>query len=465
MKPNTEFQGISLKGTIQPDSLDKRMGETGIPGLPLFRRHWGFAAVLAFWTVLLFVNVFELAPSLRFRGVRFGGGDFCQYYMGGVVAHEGMWTDLYPLDLAAAPRPDKSAVSARLSDAMKRRNAYVSWKFIYPPPLAVFIGPFDLLSFVAARKVFTCLLFGAVVWFLALFRSECDDWDLQPDLSNFLVLAVGTGLPVCESVMMANATPFVMLASLLALRSLRRNHAVGTVFSFALAGLFKGVSAVWVPLLFLRRRRRILAICIVAGAAVLILPHLLGAPLDLWKTFLRDVVPGSRKLYWIGDGNLGLPSLLAWLSGGSGLSVAAKRSLGITQIAVLVSAYVLAWRAGRKDAATAEGLALFLATLAFQLFSPICWPHYACNVVGFLPLCLAVAGVHAGRRLRGQQWISTAVLAIAFLLVWYPIGNLAKYAFHAPILGFGRTAGYLLMLFWGLGTLVRLARNTETLDT
>ena len=429
-----------------------------------FRRQWGLLAVLAFWTAVAVVNLADLAPSVQFRGIRFSGGDFGQYYMGGVAANEGLWNELYPVDLATAPSPDKASVSPALAKALSDRNAGVSWKYIYPPPLAVFLAPLDWFSHTVSQRVFTTLLFGAVVWFLVLFRRECDDWNLPPFLANLLVLLVGTGLPVSESVLMANATPFIALASVLALRSLRGNRTAGAVFSFALAGLFKGVSAVWVPVLFLRRRWKILLAGIVAGAAVLVLPHLLGAPLDLWTTFLRDVVPGSRKLYWVGDGNLGLPSLVAWLSGNGGLPAAAERILNVAQVAVLVSAYALAWRAGRNGAARAEGLALFLATLVFQLFSPLCWPHYAFNVVGFLPLCLSVAGVHAGRRLRGRQSISTVVLAIAFLLVWYPIGNLAKYAFHAPILGFGRTAGYLLMLFWALGTLVRLARNKETLD-
>ena len=419
---------------------------------------------MVFWAGIVAANVIGLGSAVRFRGVRFTGGDFGQYYMGAVVANAGIWDDLYPVDLATAPSPDKASVSPVLAEAMSERGADISWKYIYPPPLAVFFAPLDWFPHTVSKRVFTTLLFGSVIWFLVLFRRECDDWNLPPFLANLLVLLVGTGLPVSESVLLANATPFIALASLLALRSLRGNHTAGAVFSFALAGLFKGVSAVWIPVLFVRRRWKILLAGIVAGAAVLVLPHLLGAPLDLWKTFLRDVVPGSRKLYWIGDGNLGLPSLVAWLSGNGGLPAAAERILGAAQIAVLVSAYALAWRAGRNGAARAEGLALFLATLAFQLFSPLCWPHYACNVVGFLPLCLAVAGVHAGRRLRGWQWISTVVLAIAFLLVWYPIGNLAKYAFHAPILGFGRTAGYLMMLAWGLWALARHAKGAETGD-
>jgi hypothetical protein len=420
----------------------------------------GIALVLVVWAVLFVVNVLELAPSIHFRGIRFSGGDFGQYFMGGVVANERIWDDLYPIDLATVPSPDKASIAPRLADALRCRGADVSWKYIYPPPLAVFLAPLDWISFPMARMVFSGILFGSFVWFIFLFRRECDDWNIPPMLSNLLVVAIGTGIPICESVMLANATPFVMLSSLLILRSIRRNRIAGSVLAFALAGLFKGISVAWVPILFLGKRWRILAAGVLVGCFVLSLPHLMGAPIGLWSTFLFDIIPESRKTYWIGDGNLGLPSLIAWISGGR-LSATVERLLAIAQFLLWGTVYGLAWRMSRTGKAYAEGLAIFLATLVFQLFSPLCWPHYACNIVGFLPLCLSLSGVRSSHRLCRRQWISLAVIAIAFLLVWYPIGNAVKYALRMPIFGFGRTFGYLLMLLWGLWSLCHPACSVE----
>ena len=417
--------------------------------------------VLAFWATLAVVNVFDIAPSVKFRGIRFSGGDFGQYYMGGVVASEGIWGDLYPTDISTAPSPDKASITARLASELSKRKASSSWKYIYPPPLSVFLAPLDWLPFTVSRRFFTALLFGAVFWFLVLFRRECDDWNLPPLLANLLILVIGTGLPVCESVMMANATPFIALSSLLALRSLRKNKVIGSVFSFALSGLFKGVSAFWIPALFLWRRWRILVAGSVVGMIILALPHVLGARINVWDQFIQEVVPGSRKLYWIGDGNLGLPSLIAWLYGGRDLSTVLQRVLSYSQLLVLVIGYALAWQVSRKDSACAEGLGLFIATVTFQIFSPICWPHYAFNVIGFLPPILSASGIRNGRRLNSAQWFSVSIVVLAFALSWFPIGNAAKYVFHAPILGFGRTFGYLLMLAWGFATLIHMAFHHE----
>ncbi len=78
----------------------------------------GIALVLVVWAVLFVVNVLELAPSIHFRGIRFSGGDFGQYFMGGVVANERIWDDLYPIDLATVPSPDKASIAPRLADAL-----------------------------------------------------------------------------------------------------------------------------------------------------------------------------------------------------------------------------------------------------------------------------------------------------------------------------------------------------------
>ena len=417
------------------------------------RKNFGLALVLGPWAALAAINVFDIVPTVKFRGVRFSGGDFGQYYMGGVVANEGIWENLYPTDLLTAPSPDKATITPRLSAELSKRGAEKSWKFIYPPPRAVFFAPLDWMPFSVARKLHVGLLFGSVMWFLVLFRRECDDWELPSLFSNLLVLAIGTGLPVCESVMIANATPFIALASILALRALRKNHVVSSVFAFALAGLFKGVSAAWVPALFLWPKWRVVVAGTATGVILLVLPHLLGAPIDLWSHFLHEVVPGSRKLYWIGDGNLGLPSFFAWMSEENDLSAALREALKAAQLMILALAYTLAWRMSRRNSSRAEGIALFVATVAFQLFSPICWPHYAFNVAGFLPLAMSTAGLRKGHRLAEGQWFSVGIVALAFTLTWFPIGNAAKYVFHAPILGFSRTFGYVLMAGWGLWNL------------
>ena len=425
-------------------------------------RHWGLCGVLIFWLVLLAINVLDLFPGVRFRGIRYHGPDFDQYYTAGVVAQERLWHGLYPPDMGTASTPHGATLHPDVAAELARRQATSRVNNVAPPPLAVFAIPLAMLPFHMAYKAFAAVQFLATLWFLLLFRKECDEFRLPPNLANALVLVVGTGLPVCESLMLANSTTFVALATILALRSVRHSQTASSVFAFALAGLLKGFSAVWVPALVIWKRWRTILWGAVCGTIILTMPHLLGAGLDVWQRFFSDVLHTANGTpYWIGDQNLGLPSFFAWLYPNCPMPRPLSVVLAVGQPILLVAAYTLGWRASRFGETLAMGLSLFLATLSFQLFSPHCWPHYAFNVVGFLPLAFSASGVRTGCRLHGIQWFYVVIVALAFALSWFPIGNAAKYVCHAPILGFGRTFGYLLMLFWGFVTLIHMAFHHE----
>ncbi len=427
-----------------------------------FVRHWGLCGVLVFWLALLAVNVLDLFPRIQFRGIRYHGPDFDQYYTAGVVAQKRLWHGLYPPDMATAPTPHDATLHPDVAEELARRGASSRVNNVAPPPLAVFAWPLAALPFRTAYKFFAVLQFAATIWFLVLFRKECDEFLIPPLLSNILVLLVGTGLPVSESLMLANSTTFVALATILAIRSVRHHRTALSVFAFALAGLLKGFSAVWAPALLIWKRWRIVFWGAVCGMIVLAMPHFLGAGLDVWQRFFSDVLHTANGTpYWIGDQNLGLPSFFAWLFRKGTMPRFLSMILTVGQPILLVATYTLGWRASRFSETLAMGLSLFLSTLVFQLFSPHCWPHYAFNVVGFLPLILSASGVRNGCRLNGIQWFSVGIVVLAFVLSWFPIGNAAKYVLHAPILGFGRTFGYLLMLSWGFGTLVHMAFHHE----
>ena len=58
----------------------------GLPSCKHAGKNWAFFVVMAFWSALLLVNLMDFAPSVTFRGVRFVGIDFDQYYAAGVAA-------------------------------------------------------------------------------------------------------------------------------------------------------------------------------------------------------------------------------------------------------------------------------------------------------------------------------------------------------------------------------------------
>ena len=421
----------------------------------LLSAHWGFVAALAVWVALAIVNLLDLTPSIQHRAIRHHGGDFDQYYAGAVAAKEGLWDSLYPVDLEKADYPMAAQLAPDIAATLSARGATRNaTKFIYPPPFATILLPLAGFSFTCAMRLFAVLSFAALLWFLALFRRECDDCRIPRFWANALIFAVGTGIPACESIMMGNATPFVGLAALLVLRGLRRNQTGRTVLAFAIAGLTKGFSAPWVPALLIWRKWH----TIVAGATcVLVLvavTALLGAHFSTYETFVRTVIPASRgHLYYIGDSNLGLPSILAWCIGK--LPESANKLFAALQIGLITVAYTLAWRVPRQFQTMAQGLALFMATLSFQICSFICWPQYVFNIIAFLPLALRASLIHDQ---KNRAVIARFVIvATGFALAWFPIGNAAKYLFHVPLFGFGRLFGYLILLAWGYIELARLS--------
>ena len=92
---------------------------------------------------------------------------------------------------------------------------------------------------------------------------------------------------------------------------------------------------------------------------------------------------------------------------------------------------------------------LFLSLLIVLLFAPISWTHYILLLLPFFPTCLKL---NTGRKLL-------SLYCIGWSLVWFPIGNMIKYLCKLPILGYGRTLGYICLLIWGLFTLWNLSED------
>ena len=425
----------------------------GLPSCKHAGKNWAFFVVMAFWSALLLVNLMDFAPSVTFRGVRFVGIDFDQYYAAGVAAADGLWTEMYPESskFVKGRRPAEAPYKPGLSEDLSRRGAAVRTKNIYPPPTALLFRPLAAWNFTVAQRLFVAFLFLCVAAFLWLLFDECLFWGIPARAANIVVLLAGTGLPMTESVMLANMTPAIGLCGLLVVRGVRNGKPLPTVLGFAVAGLTKGFSAVWIPALFIRRRWKTVAVGALAGLAVLAAAVAAGAGPDVWREYVSEVLPASRgNLYRIGDSNLAVPSFLAWTFGWSEVPARLSRLLSCVQLALVVSGFAMAWRIGERrsgDADAAVAVSLLLATTVFQSFSTVCWPHYSVNILPFVPAAAAIC--------RNRRFAFGTVL-FGFALTWFPIGNALKYLTGGYIFGFGRFFGYMIVVCWAECELIRL---------
>ena len=420
--------------------------------------YWGWLGALLFWCALLFINGLDLFPSLQFRGCRYVGVDFDQYYAAGIAAYCSLWDVMYPdpAHYTKGHRPAEAPYRESMATELQIRGASSQTKNIYPPPTALLFCPLGLWNYASAQRVFVVVLAISVICLLILLQRECQDLGIPLWAANTIVFFAATGLPVSESVMLRNITPAVGLFGILALRGIRSSHSFGTVAGFVGAGLTKGFSVAWIPALFAWKRWRTIAWGGVVAILTIILCRALGCKLGVWEEYAKDVLPISRgNLYRIGDSNLGFPSFFAWLFHWNSVPRPVSRVFTMTQLLCFGTAYGLSLKASRcrANVCFAQGIALFCSTLVFQTFSTVCWPHYSVNILPFLPVAIAAAG---------NRKASLLVLLVGFSMTWFPIGNAFKYLFHVPILGFGRFFGYVILIAWSFGELVRLTRDSST---
>lgn len=426
----------------------------------IFARHWGLFGVLAFWMLLLAINLLNLFPGVQFRGIRYHGPDFGQYYAAGVAASEGLWDEFYPdpEHYRIGMRPATAPYRPKMAAELERRGADTGTKNIYPPPTAILFAPLANWNYAIAQRRFLAFLGVCVICFLVLLYRECMDVGLSNRVTNFIVFFGGTGLPLTESVMFGNVTVLLGLSALLTLRGIRNGKTAATVIGFVVAGLTKGFSAAWTPALFIWKRWRIIVVGAFVAVLLLVLPFLLGGGTEVYREYISDVLPISRgNLYRIGDSNLGVPSFFAWMFHWNQVPRVVSRLFAFSQLAIIGLGYGFAWRASRRleNVIPAQCLALLVATITFQIFSTVCWPHYSVNILPFIPAAIAMAA----KRLR-----SLVVLVVGFALTWFPVGNALKHLLGIYVFGFGRFFGYVILLAWSVFELRGLAMRTDRMN-
>jgi hypothetical protein len=366
------------------------------------------------WLLVAGTQVRLLRPTL---------GDFPQYYMGGTIALERAWDDLYPIPTNALHNPGEPADSRmrpRYEALAHERGVGDSFRFIQLPHNAVLFAPLAVLTLKEAHWVWF-VVSAFCVWGIALqaglihrrlagrasrvegllalmiagsFLAQVDL--AEGNMSSLVALCVGTAV----------------LDLLAGDRSRRWAGPVALVFG----ALTKYAAGVLVPLYVLLGRWRPLVYAAVLAAVWTGVVLLFGGG-HAFATFLREIAPTLGRSF-SQSGNQSIQGVMLRAIGGGAEALPRAGAMTLTAVSLALLAAILgACFHARRRGTLGEPRVLVPAAASLVcwllLFSPIYWAHYAlylCPFWGWMIWRARAQGVVA----RVATALSLAVMAIPF---------------------------------------------------
>ena len=350
-----------------------------------------------------------------FNPLNKGNQDFAQYYMGGAIACEKTFHALYPYPhdhiKSNVGWPISSTVKPEYQSIANKRGVEDSFRYILPPPATLLLMPLALLSYSVARWLWVICL-GICCWGIGLLsylmgrRAQvssrvCLFWWMFWSFSPLMLKTIRT----------ANSTPIVAIMLGLGAWAIFQNKRVLSIIACVVAGLFKGTSLVFTPLLFYLRRWHIL----LGGGVVVLFINVwmcLWSGTEVYAEFFTSVYPSIK----IPDPYMGNQSLYGFIyriaseSTGFPLLVTGLECIYFVLITcLLVRMFVI--RRKLEDSFSCYMVSVIAVLGLYLVFRPYCWDHY---VLCYLPFW-TVAWGYAQRR-----WEKLCLLGFAGL-TWLPL--------------------------------------------
>jgi hypothetical protein len=278
----------------------------------------------ALWLIIIYPSMIWFCPDKLPREMKPGEGavdcDFNQYYVGAIVVRYGIWDSLYPI-----PKPDvynrpnhfvpqyqtfifnSSSASTNpafypavnLPEASDCAPKLITrfpqvgyWRYIYPPPAALFLWPLSFVSFdCAANHLWPTIS----IWFLfgvSFFASRIHRLLCQTDsyTEGLIVLAcVMFSYRGRTHIWSGNITPILSGLIAFSIYALIRRRMFGFSCAYILLLLFKTIGLTWLPVLLMNRRywRALIYLAIISLLLNGIVVELAGA--EVYKTFFSLV--------------------------------------------------------------------------------------------------------------------------------------------------------------------------------
>jgi hypothetical protein len=272
----------------------------------------------ALWLIIIYPAMNWLCPDKLPRGMRWAQGpvtlDFYQYYAGAVVVRYGIWDSLYPIPKAdvydrpnhfvpryktflfnplSASRDPAFYPALNLPEASDYPPQFMAffpqtyfWRYICPPPAALFLGPLSLVSFDCAAHLVWPTISIWSLFIVSFFASRIHRLLRETDsYTEGLIILACIMFSYRGQIGGGNITP--MLSALLAfsIYALIRKR----LFAFSCAWiplfLFKTIGLTWLPLLLINRAywRTLIYLSIIALLLNGIVVDLAG--FGVYKTF------------------------------------------------------------------------------------------------------------------------------------------------------------------------------------
>jgi hypothetical protein len=399
----------------QPPSKDPRP----------FNRVCAVAALV--WLLVVGAQVRLLRPTL---------GDFPQFYMGGVIALNHAWDDLYPLSTNEQHNPGEPADSRmrpRYEQLARERGVGDSFRFIQLPHNAVLFAPFALLTVKQAHWAWF-VLSALCVWGVALQAGAIHRRLVgRPTrLEGLLALMVAGSFLAQADLAEGNMSSLVALcvgAATLDLLAADGSKRRGGATSIVFGTLTKYAAGVLVPLYVLLGRWRTLVWAgVIAGVWTGVTLAAGGA--GAFETFFREIAPTLGRSF-SQSGNQSIQGVLLRAIGGGAeaLPPASAMALKATGLVVLAAVLVACWRA-RQRGILREPRVLVPAAACLVcwllLFSPVYWAHYALYLCPFWGWMLWQAREHE---------VTTRIATVFALVVMaFPFGGVTTMRLPQPVM-------------------------------
>jgi hypothetical protein len=270
--------------------------------------------------------------------------------------------------------------------------------YLYPPPFALAVVPFALLSGSLGTWAWLATL-------VAAFLAGTAILPVRHGVRWEIVFLAALSWPFLYSVKLGQVGPILYLFFAIGWRSLDRPVPLG----LAIAGgaLTKVQPALLFAWMALTQRWRAVAVGLVTcGAAALVATVVTGVA--TWADYAALLSRVSQPVTTPKNMTLGA---VAWRAGASlGVATAIQWVALAATLAITLFAWV------RRDAATG----FIVGVVASQVLSPLLWDHYAMLLL--LPVALL---------LQRRQWWAAAIP----LVTWVPIEAMYPLVFAASLLG------------------------------
>lgn len=315
--------------------------------------------------------------------------DLAQFYMGGSIALANDYKSLYPdpkenihgnLGIVenSTPKPGYSQLA-------ESKGVEDSIRYILPPPTALLLSPYAMLPYPTAYRAWI-YAFGLFIWLSCAlaYRTarHCGISQLAGTVWWFFMAFSPLNI---HSIRIANCTPFLTVALGLAAFGIYKNKTALTVSMCIIAGLLKGTSIVFAPLILFMKRWRII---LWGGITVLVinLITILITGWNVYEEFLTVVLPSTRVIV-LNEYNRSVYACLHRMFGDAALAGLPALATRITALMLGATLLALIWKMRsrfQKEPAAFNAAVIALLGL-YMIFSPYAWVHYCLCYIPFLP--------------------------------------------------------------------------------